>query len=302
MLQSCVETNPYIDPRDSKNIIDKVRNLSERSIYQNIWRQKENQIKSEAIIASSSPNRDPNSGRLMQSLNELIYHIEMNHQISIVYGMYCYDFTQKTGSEHIKLVPRRVTENGKGKPQILDPVAVLWANGFCYLAAHTPKSQYAEDVIVYRVDRIISISPVYDPNTRKITTVPPDVVDYKMRFDSLEYLKEHPVMYSGDIEHITMLVKDSPRFPIVNPLYDTFGRNMEIHNFISEEHAQKYLHCSRKELAERGETWYTVRLNHSVQGTILWAKQHIDLAVIVSPDDVAKRLADSVREGLSRYL
>ena len=109
-------------------------------------------------------------------------------------------------------------------------------------------------------------------------------------------------MYSGDIEHITMLVKDSPRFPIVNPLYDTFGRNMEIHNFISEEHAQKYLHCSRKELAERGETWYTVWLNHSAQGTILWAKQHINLAVIVSPDDVTKRLADSVREGLSRYL
>lgn len=287
LLQSCVETNPYITSEDSRNIISKIKNLSLNSIYENIWEQKANRSPEEIV---TSPNR---SGRLMQNLTELIYHIELNHQIVIIYGMYDLDG---------QLVCKRFTEDGKPQKQIIDPVAVLWANGFCYLAAHTSKSKAPDDVIVYRVDRIMSISPSYIPRTKSIVTVDPDVVEYKKHFDSLEYLKQHPVMYSGDTRHITMLVKNSDRFPVANLLFDTFGRNIKILPFITDANAQKYFHCSGRELKEdRAETWFTVHLNHSVYGTILWAKQHIDIAMIISPKDVVESLTASVREGLTRY-
>lgn len=300
LLQSCVETNPYISPRDSRNILRKIRILSERS-YKSIWEQKESRIKNDYRESLTLKNPDPNSGKLMQNLTDLICHIEMNHQIIITYGMYDYDFNSPSGTNHIVLVPKRHTDSNQPRSQIIDPVAVLWANGFCYLVAHTPKSKSAEDVIVYRVDRIISIEPSRD-SQNKIITIGSDVQQYKEKFDSLEYLKKHPVMYSGDSQTITMLVKNTERFPIVNLLYDTFGKNIEIHNFISEANSQKYMHCSRAELKERGEIWYTVVLNnYSVQGTVLWAKQHIDLTVIVSPPEAVELLTNSVREGLARY-
>ena len=107
-------------------------------------------------------------------------------------------------------------------------------------------------------------------------------------------------MDSGKTEHISMRVKDSESFPIANPLFDTFGRSIEISN-IPDGAARQYLHCSRKELEEKGETWYLVKLTHSVDGTILWAKQHIDIARIISPDHVVQALTDSVRKGLARY-
>lgn len=297
MLQSCVETNPYIDPHDSKTIIDKIKTLSEGSLYQNIWKPKETRIDIDLNTAETSSNIDDNSGKLMQNLTQLIYHIEMNHQIVITYGMYDYDFQKN----FIKLVPKHQTKNGIPKAQIIDPVTVIWANGFCYLIAHTPKSKDVDDVIAYRVDRIISIIPSRNSHN-KIIKIDPDVIDYGKRFNSLKYLKEHPVMYSGDAERIVMLVKNTERFPIVNLLYDTFGKNIRIYNFISKENALKYMHCSPAELKERDETWYTVTLEHSsVQGAVLWAKQHIDLAVIIAPSKAVELLTSSVREGLARY-
>lgn len=227
----------------------------------------------------------------MENLTELVYHMELEHQIIIKYGMY---------NLKGKLVCKRYSKDGKPMKHILDPVSVLWANGFCYLVAHTPKSKAPDDVIVYRVDRIMSIEPSYIPGTNKIVLIDDDVADYKKNFDSLKFLKQHPVMYSGKTEHISMLVKDSESFPIANPLFDTFGRSIEISN-ISDGVARQYLHCSRKELEEKGETWYLVKLTHSVDGTILWAKQHIDIARIISPDHVVQALTDSVRKGLARY-
>lgn len=296
LLQSCVETNPYITQADSKNIIDKIRRLSLDSIYEKMWRQKSNRSSKELAEynqkkSSFSSSQEKQQGRLMENLTELVYHMELEHQIIIKYGMY---------NLKGKLVCKRYSKDGKPMKHILDPVSVLWANGFCYLVAHTPKSKAPDDVIVYRVDRIMSIEPSYIPGTNKIVLIDDDVADYKENFDSLKFLKQHPVMYSGKTEHISMLVKDSESFPIANPLFDTFGRSIEISN-IPDGAARQYLHCSRKELEEKGETWYLVKLTHSVDGTILWAKQHIDIARIISPDHVVQALTDSVRKGLARY-
>ena len=107
-------------------------------------------------------------------------------------------------------------------------------------------------------------------------------------------------MYSGKQTDIVMLVLDSDYFPITNLLFDTFGKNIVIRPVLEAE-ANKFLHTTSKELLENGEHWYHVRLKHSIQGTVLWAKQHIDIARIISPEEAVATLKEAVKKGLMRY-
>ena len=107
-------------------------------------------------------------------------------------------------------------------------------------------------------------------------------------------------MYAGDRTTIKMLVQETKTFSPVNALLDTFGSQIAIRP-ASDSEISQYLKASASELKARGETWYSVRLNHSIDGTVLWAKQHIDIARIIYPDEAVKRLTDAVALGFSRY-
>lgn len=107
-------------------------------------------------------------------------------------------------------------------------------------------------------------------------------------------------MYSGDKTDIHLLVMEDKTFNPINALLDTFGQTIMIHP-VTDEISIKYLHSTLSELSAKGECWYSVHLNHSISGTVLWAKQHIEHVLLISPQEIVDLLITSVQTGLNRY-
>ncbi len=284
VLQSCVETNPYLSGNDARLLNHKISTLSPQ-----FFKNQGTDVRL-SLPATESQRLNAEAADLLFTLSALIYHMNREEQLVITYGKY---------DIHGNLTARKLDEAGNPKAQIIDPVSVFWANGFCYVVAHTPKSKTPDDVISYRVDRILSIEASCDKNGHPVLMAEA-VQKYRRTFSSLDYIKNHPVMYSGSRTDITMLVLDSDYFPVSNLLFDTFGREIVIRP-LPEAEANTYLHATCSELAQKGERWYHVRLKHSIPGTILWAKQHIDIARIISPEAAVTALKEAVQKGLDRY-
>ena len=178
VLQSCVETNPYLSGTDARLLNHKIFALSPQ-FFQN-----QDCDLALSLPATESQRLNPESADLLFTLSALIYHMNREEQLVITYGKY---------DIHGNLTARKLDENGNPKAQIIDPVSVFWANGFCYLVAHTPKSKTPDDVIAYRVDRILSVEAHCGENGKPILLAK-DVIAYKRTFSSLDYVKKHPVM------------------------------------------------------------------------------------------------------------
>ena len=147
---------------------------------------------------------------------------------------------------------------------------------------------------------MIDIRPCLD-YSHKPLPVPDDILKYRKKFSALEYKKSHPVMYGGDKEDIRMLVCEDSSFFLGNMLLDTFGNKGFRIRPVSEKEAEQYLSASTSSLAEKGETWFMVHLNHTIPGTVLWAKQHIEHVRILSPQKAVDALIEAVEQGLSHY-
>lgn len=285
IMESCIETNPYLSTNDNRKLIDKLHAILPNDIIAGYDKD---------LNKSSSFNQhiSDTSAKLLGNITTLTQYIRADYQIEINYGKYIFNNKFKQ--------PELKSKKGINNWQRIDPVAIIQANGFYYLIAHTDKSKSADDVIAYRIDRIIDINAHTDPVSGKLLTIKKDIIAYKEKFSAIDYLKTHPVMYAGDKTDIRLLVKDSKEFPVINSLIDTFGTDIRLYP-LSEAEAQNYLKSSLSELEDKGERWYTVHLNHSIDGTILWAKQHIESARILSPDKAADELIKAVTAGLELY-
>ena len=286
IMESCIETNPYLSTDDNRKLAYKLNNVISNDITLN----HENKLNALNTFRQRVSN---DSARLLKNISLLIQHINANHQIEINYGKYIFN----NATRHPELVSKKEHANW----QRIDPISVIQANGFYYLIAHTDKSSTADDVISYRVDRIIDIDAHKDAITGKILTInDKDIISYRNSFSAIDYLKTHPVMYSGDKTDIRMLIKETKAFPAINSLIDTFGNNINLYE-LKDSETRKYLNKTKAELEQKGEHWYMVHLNHSINGTVLWSKQHIENARIISPDTAVKKIVDTVTAGLALY-
>ncbi len=282
IMESSIETNPYMSANDSRKLMDKLYNTISNDIVLNSYKN----------LKSFNQHIPDNSANLLNNISILIKHIRDNHQIEINYGKYAFNRTTKK--------PELVSKKNKANWQRIDPIAIIQANGFYYLVAHTDKSKDETDVISYRVDRIIDIDVHRDLLTNKPLTIDKKIIEYRSSFSAIDYLKSHPVMYAGDKTDIRMLVMESKDFPVINSLIDTFGTDINIYS-LKESETLKYFNKTIAELEDKGEHWYMVHLNHSSNGTVLWAKQHIEHARIISPKETVDALINAVTSGLKLY-
>ncbi len=285
IMESSIETNPYLSTNDSRKLMDKLYNTISNDIVLNSY-------KNLKTLKSFNQHMPDSSANLLNNISILMQHIKTNHQIEINYGKYAFNKNTRK--------PELVSKKSKANWQRIDPVAIIQANGFYYLIAHTDKSKNETDVISYRVDRIIDIDVHRDLLTNKPLTVDKKIVEYRNGFSAIDYLKSHPVMYAGDKTDIRMLVMESKDFPVINSLIDTFGTDINIYS-LKESETLKYFNKTISELEDKGEHWYMVHLNHSSNGTVLWAKQHIEHARIVSPKETVDALINAVTRGLKLY-
>lgn len=285
-LLSCIEVNPYLSVKEVKSLRDKLKIAGTPDLVR--------QCCTESCL-NANFHTDSISVKLLTNIATLITQIHNQNQIEICYGKYIAN-PLKSG---YSITPTHTTKNGLPKWQRIDPISIFEANGFYYLVAHTDKSTSVDDLIHYRIDRIISIRP-YKGYSVKPLTISKDILSYRNTFSALDYKKSHPVMYSGDKTDIHLLVMEDKTFNPINALLDTFGQTIMIHP-VTDEISIKYLHSTLSELSAKGECWYSVHLNHSISGTVLWAKQHIEHVLLISPQEIVDLLITSVQTGLNRY-
>ena len=125
------------------NTIDFSRNLENQDVFPKTLCQKP---PVEKAISAHALN-------LLHHVNQLYDAIEHGYQIELIYGIY--DMNDN-GSRHAKFRPRNAN-----KPYTLNPYALLWNGGAYYLLA---THDGYENPVHFRVDRIISIKTVTDPN------------------------------------------------------------------------------------------------------------------------------------------
>lgn len=290
MLLGSIQTNPYFSPSDISGLQQKLINMATPDLFRQ--------------ACSSGKNipgllMDDHSARLLDNIARLLEYIHSEIQIEVNHGRYT-PASHPSSKDKYPLTPTRTDRNGKPKWQRLDPIAIFEANGFYYLAAHTDRSESPEDIVSYRIDRIIDIRPYLDVLSRKPVPLDKDIIKVRKNFSGLEYQKSHPVMYAGEKTDIQMLVREDIHFNPVNAILDTFGRDVTIRP-VADSDVLPALGHTAKELADSGEYWYAVHLHHSISGTTLWAKQHIDNVLITYPQEAIDSLTDEVRLGLSRY-
>ena len=157
LICGTIASNRYLTPQEKAYLlsreqtlsaadadtVDFTKNLEDQNIFPATLCQKPKLEKAFSPLAVN----------LLQHVNQLYDAIENDYQIKLVYGIY--DMPDN-GSRSIRFRPRN-----EEKPYTINPYAMLWNGGAYYLlATHNGH----DNPVHFRVDRIISIKPVPDPN------------------------------------------------------------------------------------------------------------------------------------------
>lgn len=258
MLKNAVETYSYFSEDDITDIVTKLIHLRPRSFP----RQKYYDVAKE--------ERDEDSLLLMNidMLNEII---QRRNGANIVYGAYDTDM-------QLKARP--------GYPRYIEPLHLIWSNGFYYLLAYNEKYQ---STISYRIDKIIDIEEVEIENTYRVEN-----------FNPVQYRHEHPVMYSGKKEKLVLLCRDTGKNYIMNTVIDTFGKKIKVTK-ADKELIKTYLPHSAEFYEEQNITWLRVAVETTTGGAELWATQHCNDCVIISPEESVNRVRERLKTGMELY-
>ena len=168
--------------------------------------------------------------------------IAMQHRVMLIYGKY--QLTLGTDRRwHPELMPAQ-TNGGK---MLVEPYAMMWANGYYYLVCRD-----GDIMRNLRVDRIIKVLPTTDE------------FEKDKDFDPYTYRDSSPVMYPGK----PVLTRLKCSTAMLSTLMDFFGTT------ITEFGAPTEDDCT------------TVTLRASETGTRLFALQYIDKVEVLEPQSL----------------
>ena len=179
-----------------------------------------------------------------------------------------------------KLVPR------EGYPRVVRPVSMMWSNGFYYLLAYSEKYR---NTVNYRMDRITEVEEIPVANA-----------DIQDEMNPAWYRLRHPVMYSGRMEHIRMLCRDTGRNYIMNVIMDYFGKLARVKT-ATDDTVLKYTGHTASAYRDEGITWLEVTVEASVEGVELWVSQYCEDCLIISPESSREKLLQKLQSGASLY-
>lgn len=213
-----------------------------------------------------------NDSTLQNNLHDLHHFINEKQDIIIEYSYY---------NEKKELIPHA------NYPQQVTPYQILWSNGYCYLAAYNP---FRKCITHYRVDRITYIEPAQADKVNNHRTNENPVKH------ALKYVKEHPVMMSGDTIRISLLCEKNNS--IVNRLLDSFGMDIQIRPATQTLLQQVFPNHPEYQ----PEQWLNVTCqNINPDGASLWAKQYCTECVIYEPQYLSEKIKKELQDAACRY-
>lgn len=257
-LKDAIETYSYFSEEDITDIVRKLVKLRPRSFPESKY------------FDVAKETRDEDS-LLLMNIRELNQIINNRNGANITY---CYYGIDK------KLTPR------PGYPKIVEPIHLMWSNGYYYLLAYHEKYH---DIVSMRIDRITEIEETEIENTHRVEN-----------FNPVQYRYEHPVMFGGEKETIVLLCRDTGKNYIMNTIMDVFGKNVKVLP-ASDELVEKYLKYDKNYYEEQGITWIRVSLESTLGGVELWATQYCNDCLVLSPQELRDRVKRRLSIGIEYY-
>ena len=253
-LIDAVETYSYFSEEEVTELINKLIRLRPKSF---------------GLKAFSDPSyklREEDSLVLLNidTLNEII---RRHHRASIEYCNYAINK---------KLVTR------PDYPREIEPLKLIWSNGYYYLIAYNPKY---DGLTNFRLDRIRGVEELEH------------VADHRLsEFETVRYRLEHPIMYAGKTEDFVMLCRETDKNNMIDLILDTFGREAVI-RYAEENEVKEHIKAS----GDYDERWIHARVKATPGGAELWATQYGRDVMIISPASSADRVRENLRIALERY-
>lgn len=150
----------------------------------------------------------------------------------------------------------------------VNPVKLMWTNGFYYLVTYLFNPQKGPVYINYRVDRMVDVKC-----TDRKAELP------REKFNEITYKNKNPVMFSEDSKHsVTMICSRK----LINNIIDTFGFDVLIRD-IDESRVRVDI------------------LNTSLTGVKMWALEYGHGCEILSPPLLRKEMKEAAENLLKLY-
>lgn len=179
-----------------------------------------------------------------------------------------------------QLVPR------EGYPKIIEPLALMWSNGYYYLIAYHPAYK---NIAHFRIDRITDIEMVDEKTTHPLKD-----------FDASRYRLEHPVMYSGKQQEMVLLCRQTPHNHMMNTIMDVFGKPARIVPAADRDLLQ-YLGHDSAYYQKQNETWFKVSVNSAPDGVELFSTQYCADCRLIEPTKSVERVKQALTQALNYY-
>jgi hypothetical protein len=257
-LKDAVETYSFFSEEDITDLIRKIVKLRPQSFPGNQY------------YDVARADRDEDS-LLLWNIEDLNRIIRNRNGAKITYCAYGIDK---------KLTPR------PGYPKVIEPIHLMWSNGYYYLLAYNEKYQ---NMVSMRVDRITDIEEVEMENTHRVD-----------QFNPVQYRHEHPVMYGGEKETMVLLCRDTGKNYIMNTIVDVFGKNARV-AVAADELVAEHLKRDAAQDRENGIRWLKVTTTTTTGGAELWATQYCNDCVIISPEESRERVRQRLQQGNEYY-
>ncbi len=257
-LKDAIEAYNYWHPDDITEIVQKLLRFQPMS------------VRTQTYKDIAERDREEDSVLLMNI--EDLHRIILNH--------HCAKITYCSYGADKKLTPR------PGYPKIVEPVHLMWSNGYYYLLAYNRKYN---TIVNFRIDRITSVEEVEEENYH-----------LEASFNPVKYRHEHPVMFGGKTEHIVLLCRDTGKNYFMNTIMDVFGKDARVRE-AEEDLIEQYLPYSKMEYKQQGITWLRVDIESVASGVELWATQYCNDCIIVSPEESRERVKQRLLAGYEYY-
>ena len=165
---------------------------------------------------------------------------------------------------HHKVISGISAQNDEGREFLISPYALIWSNDKYYLAGNYEKY---DSVGNYRLDRMKKVH-ITDEDIRPFC----EVSAYKDHFDAADYLRKTFNMYSGEVQYVELLCKNS----MLEVILDKLGDGLD---FLSND-----------------QTRFTVRARVYVsEGLIEWLLQYSDRVEVLSPESLREKMLQKIR-------
>lgn len=246
LLCDAVQAANFISKKKTRQLLTKIYSLA--SIYQ------ADKIKKQVYVDSRLKTSNE---KIYYTIDKLDTAIQSNRQVEIVYRK------------------RKIADSNRAeyeeKRHTISPYALIWSNDHYYLIGN---NRNYSNLMVTRVDRIKSVDVLND--TPRISFA--DVSDYKISFDSADYVNKHFNMFSGESQTVELVCDNS----IIENILDRFGDGISI----------------RKHNDDKFKISVDIAVN---DGLVSWIMQFGKSIEVKSPPELKKLLLDRVEDINSVY-